>query len=149
MSHSRTAASSILATLISAALTACCVAAASAVRAQAPGAASPPTSTDTFDAQVARGQDEYLNACAACHSSDLSGGEIGPPLLGRLFNAKWKDKSAKELYELTRDTMPQGAPNTLTTAAYIDIVALMIKSNEYKVSAPVTEENAGGVVLAP
>ena len=149
MSHSGTAGSSILATLISTALIACCIAAAGAVRAQAPSAASPSptTSADTLEAQAARGQEAYANNCASCHASDLAGGEIGPPLFGRAFNRNWKDKSAKDLYVRIRDTMPQGAPNTLTPAAYMDIVALIIKTNEYSVSKAVTEENAGSVTL--
>ena len=149
MSHSRTAASNVIAILVSATLIAYCVAAAGAVRAQAPSSPSPPASTDTLEAQAARGKEEYLNNCAACHSSDLSGGEIGPSLMGRAFNANWKDKTAKELYERIRDTMPVGAPNTLTNAAYLDIVALIIKTNEYSVTGPLTEEGAGKVILAP
>ena len=151
MGHSRTAVWGVLTALVSAALFACGVAAANAVQAQVPSAASPSptTSTDTFEAQAARGQEEYANNCASCHSSDLSGGEIGPPLFGRAFNKNWKDKSAKDLYISIRDTMPQGAPNTLTPLAYMDIVALIIKTNEYKVYVAVTQDNAGNVALAP
>ncbi len=104
---------------------------------------------DSFDAQVARGQTAYNAHCAVCHASDLTGNEFSSALLGRSFNRTYGGKPAKELFERIRDTMPQGTPNTLPAATYLDIVALIAKTNEYKIAAPITEANAGEVILAP
>src|SRR5476649_1138930 len=43
--------------------------------------------------QAERGNNLYAQYCAACHSQDLMGGEIAPPLSGGQFVSNWNTLS--------------------------------------------------------
>jgi len=81
------------------------------------------------DAQATRGQNAYKQSCAPCHKADLLGDTGAPALAGPEFFSRWNGSSADDLVKTIRASMPQDAPDTLGTQAYVDLVAFLIKSN--------------------
>src|SRR5712692_10172400 len=76
--------------------------------AQQPGAGGSYTA-----AQAAEGKTTYEQRCAECHLRDLSG-SIGPSLVGPNFTSAWERKTIRDLFDLVRVTMPQGAEGSLS-----------------------------------
>lgn len=90
------------------------------------------TSAGVFtDEQAERGKDTYMQECAACHLDDLLGDGIAPPLLGVPFSFRWSELSIGDMYAAIRTTMPQGAPASLSSQGYVDIIAFLLQANEY------------------
>jgi mono/diheme cytochrome c family protein len=83
------------------------------------------------DAQATQGKAQYSQSCATCHMDDLSGSGQAPPLAGDAFSQVWDGHSVDELYELTRTTMPQDNPSSLTPDQYVDIVAYLFQANKF------------------
>lgn len=81
------------------------------------------------DAQAARGQQAYGRACAQCHADDLLGGGNAPALAGDAFLGRFDGATADEVVLVIRQTMPQEAPDSLGTDAYVDIVSYLFKAN--------------------
>jgi mono/diheme cytochrome c family protein len=81
------------------------------------------------EAQAARGQQQYRASCAQCHSEDLMGDRDAPALVGGAFTTRWGDQTVDDLLQVMRRSMPQEAPDSLGTAAYIDIISHMLKAN--------------------
>jgi hypothetical protein len=48
---------------------------------------------------------------------------------------KYRESSLHLLFDKTKTTMPRGAPATLSDKAYVDIVAYMLKANEFPTGA--------------
>ncbi len=82
-------------------------------------------------AQSERGATVYRQECAKCHAQNLGGGEGSPPLVGAEFLQKWYGKTAADLYDLTRKTMPSDDPGNLSTRQYADLVAYLFAANEF------------------
>jgi len=82
-------------------------------------------------AQSDRGRTVYRQECAKCHAENLAGGEGAPALVGAEWVQKWSGKTAADLYELTRKTMPSDDPGNLSTRQYADLVAYMFSANEF------------------
>ena len=82
------------------------------------------------DDQAERGQRVYEQECAQCHLDDLMGDGIAPALIGSSFFFRWSDLSVGDMYVAIRTTMPQGAPASLSPAAYADISAYMLQMNK-------------------
>jgi mono/diheme cytochrome c family protein len=80
--------------------------------------------------QASRGGASYAEHCARCHGDDLAGG-VGPPLAGGTFWTRWGGDSVHTLFEVTRQTMPQDAPNSLPADTYADIVAHVLDVNGF------------------
>ena len=90
------------------------------------------TSAGVFtDEQAERGKETYMQECAACHLDDLLGDGIAPPLLGVPFSFRWSELSIGDMYAAIRTTMPQGAPASLSSQGYVDIIAFLLQANEY------------------
>lgn len=83
------------------------------------------------DEQAERGQKSYQRDCIACHLDDLFGDGMAPALIGLPFSFRWSDLSVGDMYSSIRATMPQGAPASLSPAAYIDIIAYLLHMNGY------------------
>lgn len=83
--------------------------------------------------QAARGQSEYTAHCARCHRDDLGG--YNNILKGARFMEKNRETSLYVLFDKTKTTMPRGAPASLSDQAYVDIVAYILKSNEFPTGA--------------
>ena len=81
--------------------------------------------------QATRGQETYQRECASCHLDDLLGDGIAPPLVGVPFSFRWSDLSVGDMLTAIRTTMPQGAPASLSVSGYVDIVAYLLKANEF------------------
>ncbi len=79
--------------------------------------------------QVARGEAAYSVHCAGCHREDLAG--YDGLLRGQRFMDRYREASLHLLFDKTKTTMPRNAAGTLTDQAYVDIVAYVLKSNEF------------------
>ena len=84
-------------------------------------------------AQLARGQKVYREECLRCHSENFLGGEDSPALVGEEFLEKWNGKTAGDLFERTRKTMPTDGPGNLSRRQYVDVVAYMLSANKFPV----------------
>lgn len=85
------------------------------------------------DAQAQRVQGLYRDACAECHGERLNGGGMGggAPLRGAVFENKWSGRPVSALYDYLRVRMPQDRPGSLTDRQYADLVALILRANDY------------------
>jgi alcohol dehydrogenase (cytochrome c) len=81
------------------------------------------------DQQALAGQVAYVQRCAACHGSTLSGGGEAPPLAGPAFMGSWGPLTIRELFARTRETMPPENPDGLSADTYASIVAYVLKAN--------------------
>ena len=79
-------------------------------------------------AQADRGEDLYVEHCAACHD----GADVdGPPLTGDPFIDRWREDTLEGLFDFMKTGMPQTAPGSLPQAAYLDILAHLLHENDY------------------
>jgi len=81
--------------------------------------------------QAGRGQASYQEECIKCHAENLGGGEAAPALAGDEFLRKWNGKTAGDLFELIRKTMPSEDPGSLSRRQYADIVAYILSVNGF------------------
>jgi mono/diheme cytochrome c family protein len=72
-------------------------------------------------AQAARGQASYRTACAGCHAVT----QFADPA----FRRAWRGRTAWDLFEQLRTTMPNDNPGRLRRDAYADIVAYLFQLN--------------------
>ncbi len=79
------------------------------------------------EAQAARGKSAYNTSCAGCHREDLTGYQ--GVLNGNRFWEHWREDSLKSFFNVTKMTMPRGAPRSLTDQQYLDIVAYVLQVN--------------------
>ena len=86
------------------------------------------------DAQAERGAVLYTAQCASCHGPSLQGLQA-PPLTGDTFVAAWQKLPLSELASKVRNTMPAGAPGTLTPQQTADLVAHILKSGGFRSGA--------------
>ncbi len=88
----------------------------------APVAAQAPAATGPYTAdQASRGEAVYRRECGECHSVKDHSNED--------FRFSWNGRSALELFENIRNTMPEETPGSLTRQEYADIVAYLMKAN--------------------
>ena len=83
------------------------------------------------DEQADRGEAIYQEACASCHSADLSGGQMVPGLIGGEFTWNWSGLTIGQLFERLRISMPQEDPASVSRQEKADILAFMLRSNEF------------------
>jgi mono/diheme cytochrome c family protein len=81
--------------------------------------------------QAGRGQSAYSQECLKCHGENLMGGEGAPAVAGDEFLHKWNGKSAGDLFELIRKTMPSEDPGNLSRRQYADILAYILSVNAF------------------
>jgi len=106
-----------------------CALVAAGVRAQAP-------SRSVWDGvytndQAKRGQPLYSQYCGACHGDTLGGGESAPALAGAEFMSNWNGLTLGDLFERMRTSMPQDKPGKLSREQNADILAHMLRANEF------------------
>ena len=84
------------------------------------------------DAQAVRGEVLYQLHCSQCHGARLQGNPAAP-LTGEAFRGRWEDgkHTLDDLYYIIRSLMPNSAPGSLSKAQYADIVAYILKTNNY------------------
>src|SRR5688500_10083321 len=83
------------------------------------------------DAQAQRGETAYRQACVNCHGPELEGADMTPPLTGGTFTANWNDLTLGDLFERIRATMPLDKPGTLSRQQNADLVAFLLKANQW------------------
>jgi len=106
-----------------------CMLAAGGGRAQAPSR-SVWEGVYTTD-QAKRGQQLYGQYCGACHGDTLGGGESAPPLAGAEFLSNWNGLTVGDLFDRMRTSMPQDKPGKLSREQNADILAHMLRANEF------------------
>jgi mono/diheme cytochrome c family protein len=82
-------------------------------------------------AQADRGKSAYETQCSFCHLSDLRGQGFAPPLIEDAFLQRWSDGNLGDLFTIVKLTMPQDKPASLGDREYADIVAYLLKANQY------------------
>lgn len=107
----------------------------------APAAAAPAADTASGDkstkdgvyteAQSERGAAAAKTGCAACHGRTMKGGMLGPSVVGDTFKGNYDGRPLGELFDKIKMTMPQNNPGTLTPEATADLVAFILKLNEF------------------
>lgn len=82
---------------------------------EAPGLATPAAAANGnrtvwdgvyTEEQSRRGEAVYASACVLCHKPALTGAGIVPPLAGEEFLGRWNRKTAGDLFEQMRTSMP-------------------------------------------
>ena len=81
-------------------------------------------------AQAERGAARYRQECVMCHGPALEGNGEAPPLTGR-FIPDWAGTSLADLFEKIQATMPLFAPGTLNASDTVDILAFILRSNDF------------------
>jgi cytochrome c5 len=83
--------------------------------------------------QAARGAELYGLHCDKCHDPDKlpEGKKPPPPIVGAKFKDNWQDKTLGELYTLVLTTMPSDGAVVLTSDQTLDLLAHLLKLNEY------------------
>lgn len=81
--------------------------------------------------QAARGGPLYQEWCASCHAPDLSGGDLAPGLVGGEFTWNWSGLTVGQLFERLRISMPQENPSSVSRSEKADILAFMLRANEF------------------
>ena len=94
------------------------------------------------DAQAERGGAKYAQNCAMCHGHDQEGNGEAPPLVGR-FIPDWSGTSLTDLFEKIQTTMPLFAPGTLSANDTADILAFLLKANNFPSGANALEPGSG------
>ena len=75
------------------------------------------------DAQAARGEARYRVSCSGCHGDG--------PRRGEAFMRDWSGSDVGSLFARTKASMPPGEPGSLSDAEYLDIVAYMLRVNDF------------------
>jgi mono/diheme cytochrome c family protein len=81
--------------------------------------------------QARRGEVVYVESCANCHGERMEGIDMSPPLAGSTFSSNWNTLTVGDLFDRIRTTMPMERPGTLTPQQNADVIAYMLKANEY------------------
>jgi len=84
------------------------------------------------DAQAARGLASFNQSCSNCHSLSPQGNRS---LTGDKFWEGFTQKSVGDLLTYVRTSMPNGNGGSLSAATYNDLVALILKSNNFPAGA--------------
>ena len=90
------------------------------------------------EVQARRGLEAYDAKCGSCHKPSLDGGAEAMPLRGDHFLQTWREDTLSALFNHMQTRMPRrpvGEPGTLASGTYIDIIAYILKVNEYPVGA--------------
>ena len=81
--------------------------------------------------QAQRGEAVYSRECASCHGLALNGGESAPPLMGGEFLSNWNGLTVGDLFERIRTSMPADSPGKLTRAQNADVIAHILRVNQF------------------
>ena len=81
--------------------------------------------------QAVRGELVYQDQCTFCHLDDLMGDAFATPLIADAFTLRWEGGTLGDLMIVTQVTMPADQPNTLSSEQVADVIAFLLKMNEY------------------
>jgi mono/diheme cytochrome c family protein len=82
------------------------------------------------EAQATRGRGQYGLHCAVCHGKALEGSGEAPPMTGELVR-DWAGLPLSGLFEKVAVTMPLNRPGRLSAEANADILAFLLKANNF------------------
>ena len=100
------------------------------------------------DSQATRGGRVYRQVCSSCHAPDMDGGEMGPGLRGKPFIDPWDGERLAELMSYVQETMPQDNPGSLSDEDYTDVLAYVLKVNEFPAGdLDLTVESVENIVI--
>ena len=85
--------------------------------------------------QATRGKAGYAEACASCHGEKLEGRGQTPPLAGSDFTSNWKGMTVGDLLDKMQVSMPADKPGKLSREQNSDILAYILKVNEFPAGA--------------
>lgn len=93
-----------------------------ALLAAVPLAAQEPTPADTaaVTRQLEAGQQWFSSVCFECHADNVADAD---------FKAKWNGRTAYDLFDRMRNTMPDSDPGSLTYETYLALTAYLMKLN--------------------
>lgn len=91
--------------------------------------------------QAQRGEQIYQTACQSCHAADMRGGPVAGGLLGLGFQYVWKDRTLAQLLAIMQGKMPPGQPGSLGEQAYLDLLAAVLRRNEFPDGAAELQAN--------
>jgi mono/diheme cytochrome c family protein len=83
------------------------------------------------EAQAARGEAGYREACASCHGEKLDGRGQIPPLAGSDFTSNWNGMTVGDLFEKMQTSMPADRPGQLSKEQNAAILAFILGSNRF------------------
>jgi cytochrome c len=105
--------------------------------------------------QSRRGEGLYKRECAPCHGESLEGNaqtERGqrlermlPPLSGDVFKGNWNGRPLSDLFDKIRKTMPQDERGKLTAKDTAEILAYLLKFNEFPAGKTDLPADAGAL----
>jgi len=81
-------------------------------------------------AQAQRGETLFGDKCAKCHGSDGTGGDA-PVLVGGDFASDWDGLTMAQLFDRTRQSMPQDNPSSLSREQTADLLAFLLMKNSF------------------
>ena len=81
--------------------------------------------------QAGRGDTLYRQSCASCHGDRLQGKHPTPALAGDSFKGNWNGETLDDLFEKIQTTMPADKPGQLSRQQNADVLAFILKSNEF------------------
>lgn len=102
--------------------------------------------------QATRGETVYQAECTFCHLDDLQGDAFATPLIEDAFTVRWVGARVDDLLTVVQVTMPADRPNTLPDQAVADVVAFLLKMNEYPAGEqelPARPTALGDVIFTP
>jgi S-disulfanyl-L-cysteine oxidoreductase SoxD len=85
--------------------------------------------------QSKRGEELSKATCTTCHGNELAGTDLAPALQGDDFKAVWTGRTAAELFDKIQTTMPADKVGTLKPPQSADLVAYILKMNNYPAGA--------------
>jgi quinoprotein glucose dehydrogenase len=95
--------------------------------------------------QAGRGEEAYRQACANCHGPELEGADMTPGLTGGMFTSNWNDLTLGDLFERIRATMPLDKPGSLSRQQNADLVAFLLKANQWPVGTTELSRELGAL----
>lgn len=81
--------------------------------------------------QADRGKTSFDRTCSPCHGVNLRGTPGGPGLVGGDFQFSFGDKTPAEIFNFAKGNMPPEAPGSLSAQTYVNIVAHILRGNEF------------------
>lgn len=79
------------------------------------------------EGQADRGEAAFRSNCAACH--------LRNQFRGGAFRARWEGRTAYDLVDQLRATMPMDNPGGLSLDQYVDVTAYLLSLNQYEAGA--------------
>jgi alcohol dehydrogenase (cytochrome c) len=114
------------------------------------------TAEHAFSAsQAAEGKKLYVEQqCSLCHGVNMLGSASAPALADSGFRSAWQGRSAGELFDCIKNTMPPGRAGALENSDYLRLLAAILEANGFaaggaELSADSAALNGIGLGKAP